>query len=114
MNDWPKDRWVALLQGFLTGTACKVYDSLSAEDSSNYDLVKDCILMAYERTPEFYRQQFRGYKKQANQREFGREKEQFFDRWCHSQQINGSYGHLKQLLLLEEFKTVFLQNLKSI
>lgn len=36
--------------------------------------------------------------------EFAREKEQFFDRWCHSEKINGSYDHLTQLLLLEKFK----------
>ena len=53
-------------------------------------------------------------KKQANQTyvEFAREKEQFFDRWCHSQQINGSYDHLKQLLLLEEFKNCVSAELK--
>ena len=45
----------------MTGTACKVYDSLSMEQSSDYDVVKDSISRAYERVPEFYRQH-RGYK----------------------------------------------------
>ena len=50
-----------------------------------------------------------GYRKQANQTyvEFAREKQPFFDRWCHFEQISGSYdykqnSHMKQLLLLEE------------
>ena len=75
-----------LPRGVLTGTAHEVYDSVSAENSSDYDLVKDCILRAFEIIPEFYRQHFRGYRKQANQTyiEFVREKEQFFNRWCHS------------------------------
>ena len=92
-----------LAWGILTGTARKVFDSLSVEDSLDYDLVKDSILSASERIPEFYRQQFRGYRKQVNQTyvEFSREKEQFFDRWCHSEEINKSYDKLKQLLLLE-------------
>ena len=60
MNSWPKDRWVALLHEVLTVTARKVYDLLFTEDNSDYDLVKDYILRAYERIPEFYRQQFRG------------------------------------------------------
>ena len=55
MNDWPKSRWVALLQGVLTGTARKIYDSLTTEQSSNYDVVKDSILRAYECVSEFYR-----------------------------------------------------------
>ena len=67
MNSWPKDRWVALLQEVLTGTSRMVYDYLSVEDSLDYDLVKDSILRAYERIPEFYRQQFRSYRKQVNQ-----------------------------------------------
>ena len=52
---WPKDRWVALLEHMLIGTARKVYDSLSIEQSSDCDLVKDYILRVYESIPEFYR-----------------------------------------------------------
>ena len=76
INSWRKDKWVALLQGVLTGTARKVYDSLPVEDSSNYDIVKDSILRTYECIPEFYRQQFRSYRKQVNQTyvEFSEEK----------------------------------------
>ena len=71
---------VALLQGILTGTARQVYNPLSAEDSPYYDVVKDCILRAYEHIPKFYRQQFRSYKNKLNYIEkFAREKEQFFD-----------------------------------
>ena len=62
MNDWPKARWVALLQGVLTGTECNVYDSLSIEQSSDYNVVKDSILRAYECVPELYSVQFRGLK----------------------------------------------------
>ena len=92
INSWPKDKWVALLQGVLTGTARNVFDSLSVEDSLDYDLVKDSILKAYERIPEFYRQQFRSYRKQVNQTyvEFSMEKVQIFDRWCDSEEINKS------------------------
>ena len=58
----------------------------------------------------FIENNLRAIKKQANQAyiEFAKEKEQFFDRWCHSQQINGSYD---QLLLLE-FKNCVSAELK--
>ena len=114
MNSWPKDRWVTLLQGVLTGTSRKLYDSLSVEDSSNYDLVKDSILRAYEHIQKFYRQQFRSYTKKVNQTyvEFSREKEMFFDRWSHSEEINKCYEKLKQLLLLDEFKNCVSNGLK--
>ena len=45
--------------GAFDGTARKVYDSLCAEDNSDWNLVKDYNFRAYERIPEFYRQQFR-------------------------------------------------------
>ena len=61
-----------------------------------------------------FRQQFKGYRKQANQTyvEFAGEKEQFFDRWCHSEQINGSDDKLKQLWLLEKLKNCVSNDLK--
>ena len=48
LNSWPKEKSVALLQRVWTGTARKVYDSLSIEQSSNYDTVKEYILRSYE------------------------------------------------------------------
>ena len=57
--NWPKDSWVLLLQSVLVGKAQEIYRSLSVEQSSNYEHVKEAILKAYERVPEAYRQKFR-------------------------------------------------------
>ena len=46
--NWPKESWVLLLQSVLVGKAQEIYGSLSVEQSSNYEHVKEAILKAYE------------------------------------------------------------------
>ena len=75
--NWPKESWVLLLQSVLVGKAQEIYGSLSVEQSSNYEHVKEAILKAYELVPEAYRQKFRNYLKYDSKThvEFEREKE---------------------------------------
>ena len=42
--NWPKESLVLLLQNVLVGKAQKIYGSLSGEQSSNYEHVKETIL----------------------------------------------------------------------
>ena len=46
--NWPKESWVLLLQNVLVGKAQEIYGSLSVEQSSNYEHVKEAIFKAYE------------------------------------------------------------------
>ena len=80
--NWPKESWVLLLQSVLVGKAQEIYGSLSVEQSSNYEYVKEAILKAYELVPEAYRQKFRNYLKYDSKThvEFAREKENLFNR----------------------------------
>ena len=50
--NWPKASCVLLLQSVLVGKAQEIYGSLSVEQSSNYEHVKEAILKAYELVPE--------------------------------------------------------------
>ena len=52
--NWPKESWVLLLQSVLVGKAQEIYGSLSVEQSSIYEHVKEAILKAYELVPEAY------------------------------------------------------------
>ncbi|KAL5008571.1 hypothetical protein ScPMuIL_014152, partial [Solemya velum] len=78
---------------------------------SNYQVVKKAILKAYELVPGAYRQKFRNSRKRDEQThvEFAREKEQLFNRWCDSKEIDEDFGKLRQLLLIEEFKRFMYQ-----
>ena len=57
--NWPKGSWVLLLQSVLVGKAQEIYGSLSVEQSSNYEHVKEAILKAHELVLEAYRQRFK-------------------------------------------------------
>ena len=76
--NWSKDSWVLLLQSVLVGKAQDIYGSLSVEQSSNHEHVKEAIFKAYELVPEAYRQTFRKYLKYDSKThvEFAREKEE--------------------------------------
>ena len=101
--NWPKESWVLLLQSVLVGKAQEIYSSLSVEQSSNYEHVKEAILKAYELVPEAYRQKFRNYLKYDSKTnvEFAREKENLFNRWCHSKEIGQDFKKLKQWFYLK-------------
>ena len=113
--NWPKESWVLLLQSVLVGKAQEIYGSLSVEQSSNYEHVKEAILTAYELVPEAYRQKFRNYLKYDSKThvEFAREKENLFNRWCHSKEIGQDFKKLKQMVLLEEFKDKVRPDIRS-
>ena len=104
-----------LLQSVLVGKAQEIYGSLSVEQSSNYEHVKEAILKAYELVPEAYRQKFRNYLKYDSKThvEFAREKENLFNRWCHSKEIGQDFKKLKQMVLLEEFKDKVRPDIRS-
>ena len=97
------------------GKAREAYSSLSVEQSSDYEIVKREILKAYELVPEAYCLKFREMKCREGQTflEFARQKETLFNRWCSSQQIGNSFEKLKQLILLEEFKSCVSANIKA-
>ena len=104
-----------IVQSVLTGKACEVYSALSVEQISQYDAVKSAVLKAYELVPETYRQQFRNSQKEKKQtfKEFAREKEVQFDRWCASKEVNADFNNLRQLILIEEFKSCLPPHIKT-
>ena len=77
------------------------------ETSLKYSDVKESILRAYELVPEAYRQKFRNHKKSTGQTfvAFAREKGVLFDKWCSANEIKNSFESLRQLMLLEDFKS---------
>ena len=113
--DWPSDMRTLLLQSVLTGKAQEVYSALPIEQSSDYKLVKAAILRAYEQVPEAYRQKFRNKNKQDRQSyiEFSHEKETLFDRWCRSCNVGKDFAKLRQVMLLEDFKSCVPDNVKA-
>ena len=106
---WPEDVWTVLLQSVFIGKARETYLALPVEHSARYQTVRDAVLQAYEQVPEAYRQKIRNSTKDDRQTymEFAREKERLFHRWCTSQEVEGGYTRLHELLLIEELITAF-------
>ena len=104
-NKWPKDRWSTLVQTRLKGKALKAYDSLTHEESQNYETLKKAVLRAYEMRPEAYRQKFRTSRKRPNDSyvDFARQITDEFDQWMRSEDVCDSYVKLKELVILENF-----------
>jgi len=88
---------------------------LSVDQSSDYEVVKGAILKAYELVPEVYRQQFCGCHKNESQTcvEFAWNKENLFNCWCSSKDINKEFAKLHQLMLSEEFKNCLPSEIKT-
>ena len=110
-----KEHWTLLLQSVLIGKAREINTQLGVEQSHHYETVKELILKGYELVPEAYRQKFRNCKKDSNQThvKFARNKEQLFDRWWCSKKIDQNYDKLRQLVLIEEFKSCIQSDVKT-
>ena len=73
------------------------------------------IFKAYDLIPEAYQQHFCSSKKKKVQTftEFARDKEVQFDRWCTALDVAKDYNKLRQIILLEEFKSCLPPHLKT-
>ena len=73
------------------------------------------MLKAHKQVSEAYRLKFRNSTKDDRRTyvEFAREKERLFNRWCMSQEVEGDYTRLHQLLLIEEFKNCLPNEVKT-
>ena len=74
------------MRNAFVGKAEEVFSALSEEQSLQYDIVMNAVLLAYEMVPETCRQQFRNCRKESSKTnvEFARKNEPAFDRWCRS------------------------------
>nr|XP_054769551.1 uncharacterized protein LOC129277390 [Lytechinus pictus] len=106
--NWPEEYWTLLLQSVCVEKAAKVYSSLFEMQSCDYAAVKETILNAYELVPEAYRHKFRNMQRQSGQTyvEFAREQEMMFDKWYRSLKVDKDFVHLREVVLLEEFKRI--------
>ena len=110
-----KSNWAVLVRSVFTGKAQELSSTFSVKDSCDYDLIKETVLKAYDRVPEFYRQKFRNLRKSVNvtYSEFARKKERYFNNWCDSENVNKSYSKLRELVLIEEFKNCLDTTLRT-
>ncbi|XP_068237201.1 uncharacterized protein [Palaemon carinicauda] len=105
-REWPRTSWSTLVQTSFRGKAREVFAALSLDDSKDYERVKSEVLKAYEWVPERYRVKFRSWIKRDGHThmEYAREQRLWYDRWINAREVNGDFGKLQELILLEQFK----------
>ena len=101
---WPKECWPALMQSALKGKGRSTYLSLTLEQSSDYDILKEAVSKAYKLTTEHYRFNFRQMKKGDSQTyvEYVHSLNKMFCKWLSSAKAN-SFEKLKEMIMLEQF-----------
>ena len=67
IHKFPNNKWTALLHSQLVGKAAKVFSELTVEDCKDYDKLKQAVLTAYARVPEYYRKRFRSLTKMTGE-----------------------------------------------
>ena len=65
-NKWPKARWPTLVHAQFVGKAAKAISLLNNDEANDYDTVKNSVLKAYERVPQYYNEKFRTFVKLLN------------------------------------------------
>jgi len=63
LNNFPPDKYAAILQAHLTGKALKVFTELSVAECREYPTLKAALLQAYSVVPEVYQKRFRNLSK---------------------------------------------------
>ena len=107
LNQFPRDKYSAILQAHLTGKALKVFTELSLEECKDYDTLKQALLTAYAVVPEVYRKRFRESSKNHAETysEFAFRLTTQFKRWAKSEHAYEEVTKLRELILMEQFKT---------
>src|SRR6218665_4226299 len=98
-------RWTQLIHTKLTRKAHKVFAELSVEACLNYDMLKQALLLAYERVPEFHRKRFRTLNKFGNETysNFAFRLALLFNSWLDGEEASTSLDRLKKVVKLEQF-----------
>ena len=105
LNNWPKERWSAILQTQLKGKALRIFAELPDSVVQDFDQLQAALLAAYELSPEHYRKKFRDIRKTEcdTYTDFAFKMQNFFKRWLQSLNSYDDIDKLRQTLLMEQF-----------
>ena len=94
---WEEDQWAVSLSALLTGKALDIYYRLDAEQSSDYDRLKNALLRRYGLTAEGYRKKLRESKPEQDETpgQFVVRLQAYLKRWIELGETDDSKGSLK-------------------
>ena len=105
LNNFPPEKYAAILQAHLTGKALKVFTELSVEECRDYPTLKAALLQAYSVVPEIYRKRFRSLNKLYTETysEYAFRLSTQFTRWLESEGAYSDIELLRDLMQREQF-----------
>ena len=107
LSSWPIDTWATRLALLFSGTSLNVYSTLPDDVIHDYAKLKSAILLAFKKTQDQYRKEFR-YLKMSNTQNFSQyltDMYRHFDYWMESAGISQTYGDLRDFMVADQFVT---------
>lgn len=100
-----KDTLAVRLGSLLTGKAAELYSSLDTKTICDFSLLKQALLLGFDKTPERYRQDFRSNKIRfgENYRQFTTRLKQLFDSWFEASKTPRTFEALREFIVLDQF-----------
>ena len=98
------DTYAARLGSLLTGKAVDIYASLPPEITNNYDRLKSSLLLAFRKTPDVYRSEFKNASPTVNEsyEQFVTQLGRKLDYWIDSNHIEKDYESLREFILKDQ------------
>ena len=102
---WEEDQWAVSLSALLTGKALDIFYRLDAEQSSDYDRLKNALLRRYGLTAEGYRKKLRESRPEQDETpgQFVVRLQAYLKRWIEMGETDDSKDGVKELIIREQF-----------
>ena len=115
IHQWNRSTWATRLAANLSGKALEAFSRMAAEDSADYDKVRDAILKRYELTGEAYRKKFRYSRREGDETfaEWSIRLRGFLDRWWEVEKVTGPEP-VKNLLVRKQLLSTSFQGFGSL
>ena len=101
LNNIDVSEYSVRLSTLLSGKALEIYASLPVEVTDNYESLKTALLAGFNKTPEFYRTEFRTLKigPDENFGQFSAKLSRLLDFWVSSRKVEKNYESLRSFIL---------------
>ena len=110
----PQTAYAVTLGTLLSGRAVDVYASLSVEVTKDYDRLKAALLLAYNKTPDSYRFEFKNHriKRDETYQQYYESLARKFDYWVDSVKVAHSYESLKEFVIIDQVMSTIPSELR--
>ena len=102
--EWPRSNWPVLLSALLEGQALSLYHSLNINSLTDYDTLKQNLLVKFQCTADGFRERFRSCRPDSNESflSFGERMHHLLSRWIELAETEKTYTDLFDLVLGEQ------------